>query len=214
MYLQENIKLSDDQKKRLVDACNETYEFYRTQLEVPRQKMLELFEATFIFKFERGNGRSSLCFPKLWEHLQKIAPRLVSNDPKWVITPLAPSRTLEDLNTINQEDKEKMFVEAEVGQLYLNYIWWLGKGKTKLDEWSISGLALDIGWARVDFHQELAKKKEYEVDTYGQEMEIEVETVKTEYPTFEVLDSLSVYFDPRISNVDDMRSIVVYDDSV
>ena len=214
MYLQENIKLTEDQQRKLVDNCNETFEFYRTQLEIPRQRMLELFEATFIFKFDRGNGKSSLCFPKLWEHLQKIAPRLVSNDPKWVITPLAPSRILDDLEAITEDDKEKMFVEAQVGQLYLNYIWWLGRGKDKLDEWSISGLALDIGWAIVDFHQELAKKKEYEVDEMGTETEIEVETVKTEYPTFKVLDSLSVYFDPRVGCVDDMRSIIVYDDSV
>jgi hypothetical protein len=214
MYLQENIKLTDDQKRKLVDNCNETFEFYRTQLEVPRQRMLELFEATFIFKFDRGNGKSALCFPKLWEHLQKIAPRLVSNDPKWVLTPLAPSRILDDLDAITEEDKEQMFVQAQLGQLYLNYIWWLGRGKDKLDEWSISGLALDIGWAKVDFYQELAKKKEYEVDEIGTETEIEVETVKIEYPTFEIVDSLSVYFDPRVSSVDDMRSIITYDDSV
>ncbi len=210
MYLAENIKLTEDQKQKLVSKCTETFEYYRTQLEIPRQRMLELFENTFIFKFERGEGKMSLCFPKLYEHLQKIAPRLVSNDPKWVITPLTPTRLLEDLEGA---DPEAMYLDAQVGQLYLNYIWWLGRCKEKLDEWSISGLVMDIGWAKVDFVQKLKKKKvTFEED--GEEMEKEVEEVHIEYPTFEVPDTLSIYFDPKISDVDDMRSIIEFQERV
>jgi len=210
MYLEENIKLSKEQKTALVSHCTTTFDYYSTQLEIPRQKMLELFENTFVFDFQRGKGKSSLCFAKLFEHLQKIAPRLVSNDPKWVITPLTPSRLLEKMNEATKDDTDAMFLEAELGQLYLNYIWWLGNCKDKLDEWSISGLVMDIGWAKVDFYQELAEETEILGADGEVEVELKKEVVKVEYPTFEAVDTLTVYFDPRISRVDDMRSIVEY----
>lgn len=216
----EQIKLDDKQKDRLISKITDKYSEFHTLLEQPRQKMLSQFEDTFVFQFKRGSGRSSLCFPKMYEYLQRIAPRLVAANPKWVVNPKVPKRKEDEVATI--QTKESMFELARGSQLYLNYIWELGRCRAKLDEWSISGLVMDIGWACVDFIQKKEKIKEseteVELDEDGNEIETivetEVEKIVLEYPTFQALDSLNVFFDPRVCNVDDMRAVIVFDDNV
>lgn len=216
MYFEENIKLTDEQKVYLLGLVQTSFEFYKTQLEQPRQRMLEVFENTFVFKFDRGNGRASLFFPKLYEHLQRIAPRLVSNEPKWVITPLVMTREEipEDIDMMGMaklnESQRTIFDEAEKAQLYLNYIWNLGRCQEKLDSWSVNGLVQNIGWAKVDFVQKTKKRKTEMPDGSIKE----VETILMEYPTFEVLDPLSMYFDPRIEFIEDMPSIIQLEEKV
>lgn len=216
----EQLKLDEDQKRRLVTTVCDRYTEFHTLLEQPRERMLQQFEDTFVFKFTRSSGRSSLCFPKMYEYLQRIAPRLVAANPKWVVNPKVPKRKDEPMAT--PETKKTMFDMAKGSQLYLNYIWDLGRCKAKLDEWSISGLVMDVGWACVDFVQKKEMIKEVtievEVDEDGIETEVEQvveeERVVLEYPTFRPLDSLNVFFDPRIQSIDDMRAVVVFDDNV
>ena len=221
-YFEKNIKLNEEQKGNLIGQVTEVFEFYRTQLEQTRQRQLEIFENTFIFKFDRGNGRTSLCFPKLYEHLQRIAPRLVANEPKWVITPLVMSRdgvptgesedgTLSfDQQQSLSEEQDTIFKEAEKSQLYLNYIWNLGRCQEKLDSWSVNGLVQNIGWAKVDF---VSRKRKRKIDLPNGETK-EVEEIYMEYPTFDVVDPLAMYFDPKIEFIEDMRSVIYNQENV
>jgi hypothetical protein len=224
-YFSDNLKITEVQKGQLIGQVSSSFEYFRTQLEQLRERMLEVFENTFVFKFDRGIGRSSLFFPKLYEHLQRIAPRMVANEPKWVITPLVISREpipqpeIEGgLSSIQQEqlatDKQQIFKDAEVAQLYLHYIWNLGNCQEKLDSWSVNGLVMNIGWAKVDFVQKTRKRKEVLDRDDDQQIVKEVEEIFLEYPTFEVVDTLAMYFDPRIEFVDDMRAVIENDERV
>lgn len=177
-----------------------------------RSQWYQFFKSTFIFETDRNaDWQSKIFFPKCWEQVEKIAPRLTNNNPKFVISLNVP---------INANDPSAdMEAYSKVNQKALNYFWKLGDCQKKLRTWAKGGLVYGTMFAKVGFETKTHKKTDTEFDYNVEgdkvtERKITKETVIMEYPTFEVPDLLNVYFDPRIERVDDMPAIIEVSENV
>lgn len=196
---------SPEIQTKALATVQSTYERFNELLQWYRTLWLELFRATYIFETDRNaKGQSTIFFPKCFEQIEKIAPRLTGNNPKFVIGLNVP---------INANDPTAdMLQYQEVNQASLNYFWKLGNSQAKLRSWAKSGLVNGIAWATVDFVQKTLKTEKVEntVNEAGEEIEktTQTEQLLMEYPIFTPEDIFDIYFDPRIEFVDDMRAII------
>lgn len=188
-----------------LEKVTNTFTKYRDLLSWYRESWLNLFRATYIFETDRKEkGQSQIFFPKCYEQIKKIAPRLTGNKPKFVIGVNVP---------INADDPSAdVIANAEANQASLNYFWKLGRCQAKLRSWAKGGLLNGVMFAKVDFVQKTKKTKNVQkvLNELGEEIErtIEKEEILMEYPTFTVPDIFDLYFDPRIEFVDDYEAII------
>lgn len=196
---------------KIVKHVNQTFKDFDVLLKRYRQKWYSLFVDTYHFETKRkGDGKSQVFFPKAYEQVEKIAPRITGNDPKFVL----------DLNyPVNQQIPDaNMELNMKAVQMGLNYFWKVGRCKKKARTWAKGGLVAGTAFAKVEFARQTMKTKQKEIVTNKDgdlvEKTTEIEQVMIEYPTFRALDILDCYFDPRIESVDDYSAFIENVDNV
>lgn len=192
-------------QEKALSQVKKTFKDYQRLLSMHRTLWLELFYATYIFETKRkAEGQSTIFFPKCFEQVEKIAPRLTANNPKFVIGLNVPIN-------MSQPDAD-MSAYAQTNQASLNYFWKIGNCQAKLRSWAKSGLVYNVSWAETDFVQKTMKTENVETEQQKNgeiiERTIQKEEVLMEYPTFNAVDIFEMYFDPRIEFVDDMRAVI------
>lgn len=195
-----------------ISKVERDFDFYNSLLINYRQKWLNLFLSTYTFDVRDRNqpGQSTIFFPKAFEQVEKIAPRIYGNNPKFVLS-LNVARNPE----IAEAD---MVANRDSAQLGLNYFWKLGQCQKKGRNWVKQGLVTGIAWAKAVFERNtlITQSSEESFDEEGNLVirETTKEQVLNEFPTFEVPDILDMYFDPRIELESDMLSIIEVKDNV
>lgn len=185
---------------------------YSTLLNAFHSKCAELFRDTYQFevKGRKAAGQSQIFFPKCFEQVEKVAPRIYGNKPKFVVSLNVP------VNNVYPE--ADMSLNMEAVQKALNYYWNIGRCQKKGRTWVKGALVYGTMWAEVMFEKTVTEdiKRERGLNEDGEEIEIEIkkEMILNEYPTFEVPDILDMYFDPRIEFEDDMPAIIKVKDGV
>lgn len=196
---------------KIVNQVKDKFEHYKTLLNYQRQKWNELYRATYIFETTRNNpGNSTLFIPKCYEQVEKVAPRIFGNNPKFVIGLNSP---------INYKDPNAdMMRNAQAAQTSLNYFWKVGECQKKSRTWVKAGLVYGVAFAKAEICRKTGSRTETRItaDEMGNPtlQETTVEQVIQEYPTFEVLDIFDTYFDPRIENEGDRDGFVINTDDV
>lgn len=183
---------------------------YDNLLKQYRQKWYSLFRATYVFETERkGEGKSTIFFPKAYEQIEKLSPRITGNSPKFVINLNLPANT--------EVPEANMTLNAQAAQMGLNYFWRVGNCQKKARTWSKAGLLYGIAFAKTAFKRKTIKTQESSIVESDEGLKlrtVEKEIVAIEFPTFEVPDILDLWFDPRIENVEDMDGIIENIDDV
>lgn len=203
---------SKEIQEKAVTFIQKTYSEYNTLLNFYRARWFEYFCATYKFEVTDRNKdyNSKIFFPKCFEQVEKVAPRIYGNNPKFVVSLNVP------VNNVHPE--ADMTKNMEAVQKSLNYYWKIGQCQKKGRSWVKGGLVYGIMWAIVKFERITTTEENVEVydDEEGEQIErtTTVEKVLNEYPTFEVPDIFDVYFDPRVENEEDMSSIVIGKDDV
>lgn len=197
-------------QERILDCVSQKFSDYDTLLKRYRDKWAILYKATYIFETERNQpGQSQLFVPKCFEQVEKVAPRIFGNKPKFVIGLSSP---------INYQSPEaNMTLMAQGAQKGLNYFWKVGEGQKKARIWVKAGLVYGVSWAKTFIQTKTAKRTEQQLidkDGVPTIREVETEMVIQEYPTFEPIDIFDIYFDPRIEDECDRDGIIENVDQV
>lgn len=204
--------ISEDVQEKAVGKVKQTFDLYNTLLSNYRNKWLEQYTATYIFEVQDRNaqGQSQIFFPKCYEQVEKVAPRIYGNNPKFVVGLNVPIN--------NKYPEADMIQNMDAVQKSLNYFWRIGNCSKKARMSVKTALWANISWALVDFETKTVKNERREIVTAetGEQIEriVTVEEAINAYPTFEVPDIFDVYFDPRIEDEDDMRAIIRNKDDV
>lgn len=197
-----NSKLDKKTADRAIAHVKQQLTYLQTLLTTHRTKWEDFFRATYIFENDRkGKGKSQLFFPKCFEQVEKVSPRLTANDPRFAVTPII-------VGTDEGEDVAGVIKRADSTQKYLHYAWSITNGRQKLKDVTKGGLVYGTMLAKVGFETRKKITKTTEAEDDGALYDVTKETISLEYPTFEALDILEVYFDPRIKFVDDMPAII------
>lgn len=196
---------------KAISTSKAYFEYFQQLLNWYRATWIQLFRATYIFETDRNKpGQSQVFWPICYREAQKVADRLTTNNPKFVVNlnvPINPDRPEADMSAYQK-----------VNQKALNYFWKIGNSQAKLRSWAKQGVDYGVSFAMVDFDRKIHKSVKKEVGLNDEGIEVE-RTTKTEellmeYPCFKVPDLLDVYFDPRIELVDDMQAIILNKDNV
>jgi hypothetical protein len=203
-------KPSQEVQSKVIAYVAQKFSDYDTLLSFHRTKWQELYKATYIFETERNKpGQSTIFIPKCFEQVEKVAPRIFGNKPKFVIGLASP---------INYQSPEaNMALMSQAAQKGLNYFWKVGGGQKKARIWVKSGLVYGVSWAKATIERKTAKRKEEQVIEKNGELivrEVETETIISEYPTFVPIDIFDIYFDPRIQDECDRDAIIENVDQV
>lgn len=204
--------ISEDVQEKAVGKIKQTFDLYKNLLSNYRSKWLKQYTATYIFEVQDRNaqGQSQIFFPKCYEQVEKVAPRIYGNKPKFVVGLNVPIN--------NKNPEADMIQNMDAVQKSLNYFWKIGDCGKKARMSVKTALWANISWALVDFKTQTVKSENKEIITNesGEQVErtVKVEETLNAYPTFEVPDIFDVYFDPRIEDEDDMRAIVRNKDDV
>lgn len=202
---------STELQQKIVSHVMETFNEYNTLLKFYRKKWYDLFKATYVFETDRkGNGQAQIFFPKAFENVEKLAPRITGNEPKFVLGLNLPK---------NEQTPEANMLENQKGaQMSLNYFWKMGDCQRKVRNWVKQGLIYGTAWAKVNFEVKTVKTKQVMVDKDDKgdliEKTIEKEVVALEYPTFDTPDVLDIWFDPRVEYEGDRTAIIENTDDV
>lgn len=164
---------------------------YRTMLTVLRDKWLNFYSLYRIFKTEQGMPwNSKLYIPRIFEVIEKLAPRMTSHNPSFTITP----------------KKEEARDQADLLSVYLEYIWEEQGLKNKIRQLAKNQLIYGTAIAKVDWFMETKKSKVSETKTNeeGEEEEVVLtrDVVTNEMPKFEVVDIFDILIDPRDEDED------------
>ena len=195
---------------KIVAHVDKTFSEYDTLLKQYRRKWYSFFKSTYHFETERqGDGKSTIFFPKAYEQIEKLAPRITGNSPKFVLNLNQPQNS--------QTPEANMTLNARAAQMGLNYFWRIGNCQKKARTFAKAGLVYGISFAKVEFKRTTVKNREQQVIDRNGELVLrttEVEKLGIEYPTFSTPDILDLWFDPRVENVEDMTGIIENIDNV
>lgn len=198
---------SEQIQNKALQKVQETFSEYENLLRQPRTQWYEFFKATYVFEVQdrKNPGNSQIFFPKAFEQVEKVAPRIFGNNPKYVISLNVP------VNPNNPETD--MLLNARANQASLNYFWKLGKNSKKTRTLTKNLLIYGTSFLKAKVCVKTMKTKQEEI--VGENLRItEKETIIQEYPTFEVPDLFDMYFDPRVEFVEDMTAIIENCDNV
>ncbi len=197
---------------RAIEHVKKTFTEYNTLLQYHRTRWLDFYLATYRFEVPDRNAEhnSKIFFAKCFEQVEKVAPRIYGNNPKFVVSLNVPVNNL--------YPKADMLQNMDAVQKSLNYYWKIGQCQKKGRSWVKGGLVYGTMWAIPTFARSTTIEETQEIETNDTgeifEKTIKKEMVLNEYPTFEVPDIFDVFFDPRIENDEDLPSIIVNKDDV
>lgn len=206
------IKPTIDQQLDAIKFVSNTFESYKKQLEPYHKRMLEIYKEYSTFSGEKtADWKTTFKVNKAHEVVNKILPRVMSKNPKWIVsskpdmlveidkieTPEEKNQRYEQLNTYNQAIRD-----------YLSTVF----DKYNLIEparlWAKSMIIYGNATAKIKFKYEIGRTevKEKTEEVYMDENWQEVveqkdknikEYVYNQYPTIDVKGWSDIYYDPR-----------------
>ena len=223
------IRATDEEQLAAILHVSQTFDMYKNLLRDYRNRLLEVYKEYSTFKQEKiADWKTTFKVNKAHEVVNKITPRIMSKNPKWLV-----SNKPDILNDVykldNAEEQTKRMDELDIMtvavQDYLSHIF----DKYNLIEpaimWAKNMVIYGNSFAKIKFKYEMSStikptnKEEAYIDENGEEV-IEVkdkekeEYVWGEHPTIEVKNWSDIFYDPRYTNFDDLPAIIEYQNGV
>lgn len=171
-----------------------------------RERMLDVYQEFSTFKQEKVTDWSTeFKVNKAHEVVNKILPRIVARNPKWIVSLRTDEFDANDkLLPAGSPEKVKRDEDLKIMSLavqdYLTYLFDNYGLRKKVRLWAKTMLEYGNAYADVEYKYEISRTK----DENGKV----IETISGEYPTICVKSWTDVYVDPRYVFMEDMPGYV------
>lgn len=120
------MKLTEEKKLKIIAHVTDTYNSYHELLKEWKDRMLEVDKACKKFSMDKTHSwNTSFKVNKAHEIENKVTPRIVSNKPRWIVTPASDEFDAGDSDLPPEEMMKKLGMYSEyslaIGD-YLNQI--------------------------------------------------------------------------------------------
>ena len=193
-------------KKVQVQAVNHISSFktkYEDLMQSHKRDLLEIYREVRTFKQAKMKEWStSFKVNKMYEVENKVLPKIISKNPKWIVSPRIEGINTRFAGKTPEEIQKELAIMKEgsvVIQKYLNHIFETTDLKDKIRIWAKGMLRYGYSWARTRW--------KFETTRIEEEDGIE-EKVTGEFPTMEIKSWADIYFDPRYKTLDEMPAVI------
>ena len=201
-----------------INLVRETFDDYSRLSVEYRERLVEVYKAFSTYTERRqADWATDFKINKSHEVVEKVLPRIIAKNPKWIVVPRTNDFTPEELPPIDNEDPQsiearKLEIEKRQEQTlqfsrgiqdYLSYIF---------DEYNIRKVArlsaknmvvYGPAWAKIKYKYE----KVVVTDVINGKEETKSD-ISGEYPTIDIKSWTEMYWDPRYRFVSDMPAVV------
>jgi len=204
------LKLTIEQQARVIDHIRETFTNYEDSMASYRERMERIYKGVSSFlgvRNERRPRETTFKVNKAHEIENKVLPRIISRDPKWLVSYKA-SDMLEEWKDVS--------VMADAIRDYLSEVFKKQDMRETLRLWAKNMVRYGNGWVKVGYKYDISRTQEkakvIETDEFGNQIESVQkqiqEKISGEYPTIEAKSWTDVFYDPRYLRFEDMPSII------
>jgi len=213
------ITTNETQQQKAVIHVSDTYKHYKDLLEPYYNRLLEVYKELNTFSYPKKTAWStSFKVNKMHEVSNKILPRIVSRNPKWIVSikPDIITNAMSEWQDIGELEMQAHAIQDLLSTTFekyslqepvrlrakgmVNYGMWFAKVVTKYD---------------ITRYEEQLETPEIEtyMDENGQEQTREIkkkikEKVANEYVTIEPVSWTDMYYDPRYTMFRDMPAVI------
>jgi len=197
------MKISQTEQVKVLGYIKETFNNYVQLSANDRERLLNIFEwySTFTQK-KSAEWSSSFKVNKAHEIVNKILPRIIAKNPRWLVNPRTDEFAPEDKFLQWEERQKRMEQMSEMAkgiQDYLSYIFDRYNLREPLRLWAKSMLMYGNSYAKIKYKYETTRIK----DENGKI----TEKITGEYPTIDPKSWADIYIDPRYVLLEDMPCI-------
>jgi len=210
------IKPTPEQQQKAVMMVSNTFEQYQELLQPYHNRMLAIYKELNTFTYpKKADWSTTFKVNKMHEVSNKILPRIVSRNPKWLVS-FKPDlvNELENWADISKLDMQSRAVQDLLSTIFSKYNL---SESTRL--WAKGMVNYGTSFAKVATKYTISRKKlkvdeeETIIDENGVEQVIKVtekieENVADEYVTIEPVSWSDIYYDPRYVMFQDMPAVV------
>ena len=210
------IKPTQEQQQKAVMMVSNTFLQYQELLQPYHNRMLAIYKELNTFTYpKKADWSTTFKVNKMHEVSNKILPRIVSRNPKWLVS-FKPDlvNELENWADISKLDMQSRAVQDLLSTIFSKYNL---SESTRL--WAKGMVNYGTSFAKVATKYTISRKKmavdeeETVVDEYGVEQTIKItekieENVADEYVTIEPVSWSDIYYDPRYVMFQDMPAVV------
>jgi len=210
------IKPTPEQQQKAVMMVSNTFEQYQELLQPYHNRMLAIYKELNTFTYpKKADWSTTFKVNKMHEVSNKILPRIVSRNPKWLVS-FKPDlvNELENWADISKLDMQSRAVQDLLSTIFSKYNL---SESTRL--WAKGMVNYGTSFAKVATKYTISRKKlkvdeeETIIDENGVEQVIKItekieENVADEYVTIEPVSWSDIYYDPRYVMFQDMPAVV------
>lgn len=217
------INPSITKQQEIIRYVSDTFDSYKLALEPYFKRMLEVYKEYSTFEQERSaDWKMTFKVNKAHEVVNKILPRIMSKNPKWIVSS-KPDMLLE-VDTIEDEQQktERLQSLTQQTQAIRDYL------STAFDKynlieparlWAKNMVIYGNAFAKIKFKYELGrtedkwKDEEVTMDEMWNEIiipkdKVIKEYVVNQYPTIDVKSWTEIVYDPRYKAFSDLPAII------
>ena len=198
-----NIPKSDIQLEIINDA-RQVYDYYDDQSTVHRERMVKVYKnyTDFYGKKQKGYSTPPFRVNKSHEVVEKILPRLIAKDPRWIVTPRIDNFVGNSQLPADQRmaEQEKISEWSSVVSDYLAFTFDEYNLREKMRLWAKAMLIYGYGIAKTTF--------KYDTFMGTNSDRTRSKKISGEYPTIEVVPWTNFYVDQRFPKIDDQPAII------
>lgn len=196
--------LNQQEQLELLMYIKETFDNYKILNQERKEELSEIYETYRSFKQKKlADWSSTFKVNKAHELVNKILPRLISKNPRWVVDIRTDEFVDEDKMLTPEQRSERIIKYKQLAtwvQDYLTYIFDRYNLKEPIRLWVKNMLIYWNSYARVKYKYETARIR-------GEWDKIS-EKIVWEYPTIEASSIGDIYVDPRYILLEDMPAII------
>ena len=210
------IKPTQEQQQKAVMMVSNTFEQYQELLQPYHNRMLAIYKELNTFTYpKKADWSTTFKVNKMHEVSNKILPRIVSRNPKWLVS-FKPDlvNELENWADISKLDMQSRAVQDLLSTIFSKYNL---SESTRL--WAKGMVNYGTSFAKVATKYTISRKKEAVdeeetiIDDDGNEQVIKItervkEYVADEYVTIDPVSWSDIYYDPRYVMFQDMPAVV------
>lgn len=202
--------ITKNQQLDLAVYIKETFDNYKELNQERRGELYEIYKEYRSFKQEKqADWSSTFKINKAHETVNKILPRIIAKNPRWLVNLRTDEFRDEDKLLTWEEKVERMKQLQEMSngvQDYLTYIFDRYNLKEPVRLWAKNMLIYGKSSAKIKYKYETARIRED-----GGKI---VENVVWEYPTIDAKSWTDIYTDPRYVLLEDAPAIIEVIDNV
>lgn len=199
------LKLTQEQQNEIVLHISNTFSDYKDRSQTRRERMVRIYKEVSTFRSIGMERDTKFKINKVHEIENRIVPRIMSKNPKPIVT----SATYE-------EDEEKTSEIALAVQDRISNIYCKQDMIESLRLWARSWVRYWLAFAKLSPKYRLKRTQQEQETIEIDEMGNEIPTVKKQikeqileqYTWIDIKSRDDVYFDPRYTRLEDMPSII------